>query len=456
MLKTTVNLGTVCGLLLLLGACSLDRNTWNTSSWFGTGQNEDDGAKFATPGFGKQPLTAPKAAPALPVQKATLPPQPTSALAAEAMSNEVISTTETAASPTAAPTIQSPNAGSTTESGGEKTRIALLLPLSGANQALGQSMLNAAQMAVFDVAPGNFELLPRDTAGKGGADMAARDAIGSGAQMIIGPLFAMDVPAVKTVALAAHIPVVALSSDSTVREASLYVAGFTPEAQINRIVGYAIKHGIKRFAALVPGTSYGTLVARVMQNAATAMGGNLVALEVYDPAKHDSAAHAQTLGMLKKQIDAVLVPETGANLALIASQLVAAGFSPETTHILGTGLWDDAGVGQLNPALVGGWYAAPDHSLRRTFVANYKAAYGQEPVRLATLAYDCTALAAALAKHGLRSFDEASLTNPNGFAGLDGIFRLSRDGAVERGLAVHQVTASGATTIDPAPITFAK
>jgi hypothetical protein len=71
-----------------------------------------------------------------------------------------------------------------------------------------------------------------------------------------------------------------------------------------------------------------------------------------------------------------------------------------------------------------------------------------------TLAYDATALAALLAKGG-SNFSRAALTNPNGFAGVDGIFRLREDGTVQRGLAIDQVTPEGGRLLDPAPATFA-
>ena len=77
---------------------------------------------------------------------------------------------------------------------GVKIKVAILLPLSGRNAPLGQAMLNAAQLAVFDVADQHFELMPRDTASsEAGSGNAARDAAASGAQLFIGPVFANDV-----------------------------------------------------------------------------------------------------------------------------------------------------------------------------------------------------------------------------------------------------------------------
>jgi ABC-type branched-subunit amino acid transport system substrate-binding protein len=169
----------------------------------------------------------------------------------------------------------------------------------------------------------------------------------------------------------------------------------------------------------------------------------------------EATDRAKALGTQHDHIDALFLPESGSDLKTIADQCGAAGFDPAHTHILGTGLWDVPALAKQSSFLVGGWYAAPDPAARRAFVASYTAAYGQEPPRLATLAYDATALAAVIAKHGER-YDEATLTNPNGFAGLDGIFRLTPSGAVERALAVNEVTADGARVIDPAPTSFVR
>ena len=66
-------------------------------------------------------------------------------------------------------------------------------------------------------------------------------------------------------------------------------------------------------------------------------------------------------------------------------------------------------------------------------------------------------LVALLAKgEPYRRFTRAALTDPNGFAGVDGIFRFHPDGTAERGLSVVVVTPEGFHEIDPAPKTFQK
>jgi branched-chain amino acid transport system substrate-binding protein len=336
-----------------------------------------------------------------------------------------------------------------------KVKVAILLPLSGKNAPLGQAMLNAAQQAVFDVAANNYELIPRDTGeGEAQAVASAQEVTSSGVQLLIGPLFALNVPGVRQVAQNAGVSMLTLSTDTTLAAPGLYVMGFAPDAQVERVVRYASAHGTRRFAALVPGNSYGSLVAQAFQAAVAREGGTLVALETYDPARHDSVNYVHALAEKREAIDALFLPEGGSDLNLITSQLAMAGFNNHTVHLLGTGLWDMPGLAKQSRFLAGGWYAASDPAARQKFIENYESTYAQQPPRLATLAYDATALSAVLAKRGAR-FDQASLTNPNGFAGLDGVFRLSPQGLVERRLAVLEVTDDGARVIDPALTTFA-
>ena len=91
----------------------------------------------------------------------------------------------------------------------------------------------------------------------------------------------------------------------------------------------------------------------------------------------------------------------------------------------------------------------------RNFAQRYRARYGSEPVRTATLSYDAVALVAALVKtQGPQRFSEQVLTNSSGFAGIDGVFRFRADGTNERGLAVLRVAPGGGQVVSPAPKSF--
>lgn len=336
-----------------------------------------------------------------------------------------------------------------------KVNVALLLPLSGPSAALGQAMLNAAQMALFDLADDRLELLTRDTQGSAaGATSAAQSVIAGGAQLILGPLLQAEVEAVKPIAQGARVPVIAFSTATQLAGGGTYLMGFTPDQDINRVTAYAHSKGLERFAVLAPRSAYGEIVANAVQAAVTANAATLVRVEFYDPTINDMAQAVRRFAGQGHDFDALFLPEGGARLKALAPQLPYFNIDPSKVKFLGTGLWDEPGLG-TEPSLDGGWYAAPAPASRAAFERRYQELYKTKPARLATLGYDATALAAVLTRAPQGAdFSTATLTSPNGFAGIDGIFRLRADGLVQRGLAVLEVHRGAGTVIDPAPQSF--
>ncbi len=331
---------------------------------------------------------------------------------------------------------------------GSPVKVGLLLPLSGKNAAMGKSFQDAAQMAVNDLSADNFELIPKDSGMTANdTSRAVNDAMSEGAQLLIGPVFSDRVADVKNI-IAGKVPVLALSNDANVAGAGTYVLGFSPAQQVTRALQYAASKGIHNIAILAPSSIYGDIAV----NAASSSGSNIIETQRYTSDKASIKKAVAAISARRGEVQAILLPEGGAALGNVAAELTAVALSAHDILIIGTGLWDEQNVQQYS-VLIGGYYAAPDPAARARFVSRYQKAYGAKPARLATLAYDATALAAVLAKQN-RAFDDAALTDPSGFAGLDGIFRLNSQGVAERGLAILEVTATGIKIADPAPTKF--
>jgi ABC-type branched-subunit amino acid transport system substrate-binding protein len=333
-------------------------------------------------------------------------------------------------------------------------RVALILPLSAQGNAgvAAQSMKNAAEMALSEFKNPNIQLLVKDDGGTPqGAQAAAQQALGEGAEIIVGPLFAEAVRAVGGVARPRGVPVIAFSTDASVAARGVYLLSFLPETDVRRIIDYSISRGKRSFAALLPDTAYGAVVEAALQQEVSRRGGRVVVLEKYsaDPARLAEATRrvAQAGG----RIDAIFIPDGADGVPQVVQSLASNGVNLKRAELLGTGLWDDPRIFS-NAQLDGGWYAAPESAGFRNFANRYRARFNQEPVRTATLAYDAVALIAALVKtQGEQRFSEQVLTNPSGFAGIDGVFRFRPDGTNERGLAVLRVSPSGGQVVSPAP-----
>jgi ABC-type branched-subunit amino acid transport system substrate-binding protein len=332
-------------------------------------------------------------------------------------------------------------------------KVGLILPLSAAGNAgvAAQSMKNAAEMALAEFQNPNIQLLIKDDGGSPqGAQQGTQQADDEGAEIILGPLFALSVPATAQATRARGISVIAFSTDSSVAGRGVYLLSFLPESDVNRIIEYAASIGKRSYAALLPDNAYGNVVEAAFKQAVARRGGRVVAFEKYGADRAGVARIAQSLG----QADALLLADDGDSVVATADALTAAGANLKNVQLLGTGLWDNPRVSN-SPALRGGLYAAPDPSGFRAFSGRYRAKYGADPVRTATLAYDAVALVAALARtQGGQRFSSEVLTNPSGFAGIDGVFRFRPDGTNERGLAVMRVAPGGSQPVAGSPKSF--
>ena len=369
-------------------------------------------------------------------------------------------------------------------------RIALLLPLSAAQPAAretAEGMLNAAQLALFDFNNPDLLLIPKDTAGRPEqAAAVAADALREGADLILGPLLGPSVQAVAPLARAQGVPVIAFSTDVSVAGNGVYLLSFLPTQDVERIVDYAVLQNITVFAGLIPDGEYGARVTDAFRSAIQNRGVTLYGIETYppvaemmfDPARRlalyderhyalrSSAGDADGEGKKNSNpplsnvpYQAVFLPDGGTQLKSIAPLLPYFDVDPRNVRFLGTGLWDDPALGR-EPSLVGGWFAAPAPEAHAAFAARFQRLFGAAPPRISSLAYDAVALAAALAREApahetpATRFSAQTLTNSDGFAGVDGVFRFLANGQNERGLAVMEMRPSGPQVIDPAPTSF--
>ena len=353
-----------------------------------------------------------------------------------------------------------------------KINIGVMLPLSGDTAEVGQALLNAATMALFDAKDKRLELIPVDTKGTPeGAVQAVNYLIENEVDIIIGPLFSENIKASYPIAKKARIKMIGFSNDHDVAGDGVYLLSFRPEEQVGRIIKYASDQHHKNFAALIPDTLYGGRIMSVLEPLVATEFNDLVALEIYpsdasmldEPVKRianydyrrqeflDEMSFLRSLGrnddMGQEYIkdirhmealgdvsfDAILLPEGGSMLGSIAPLLSYYEIDLTKVKVLGTGLWQDPMLFN-EPQLQGGWFAAPEDDVANAFIARYKRDFSKTPPRIVTLGYDAMALIANIVRtQRAPTFSRRILTNPDGFNGLDGIFRFHRSGLVERG-----------------------
>ena len=332
----------------------------------------------------------------------------------------------------------------------DRHRIALLVPTSGENGAVGQAIANATTMALLDTGSNVLRITTYDTAGN--AQEAARRAVEDGNRLILGPLLGKNVPGVQAAARTRDVPVVTFSNDTSYASPDVFVMGHVPEQGIARSVGYAQRNGDNAFAVLVPEGEYGRRAEAAMRAAVPRRGGVVTASETYDRGNTSIASAARRL-TARGLYDAILIADGPRLAAQGASAVRAAGDRPQ---IIGTELWSGEAAVLRAPALRGAIFSAVSDARYRQFVNSYEARFGVQPYRIATLGYDAVLLTLRVARDWRvgSDFPTRQLRADGGFLGLDGAFRFGSDNVAERAFEVRRIEDGRVVIVEPAPTGF--
>ncbi|MEP2103424.1 MAG: penicillin-binding protein activator [Parasphingorhabdus sp.] len=330
-------------------------------------------------------------------------------------------------------------------------RIALLVPLSGKNAGVGQSLANATTMALLDTKAGNIRMTNYDTAK--GAGAAARKAVADGNKLIIGPLLSDNVVATANIARPAGVPILSFSNDAGVAGNNVFLLGHIPSQSIDRVVGYAKSKGMSRFAALVPNGVYGQRASSSLLRSVKDVGGTVVSIQNFNRDSKSVEAATKKLSQ-NGEFDAVLLADNG-SMAIKAAPYIRKNASG-TAKILGTDLWNTSSSLAGAPSMRGAWFASVSDGLYRQYAGKYRSRYGRAPFRLSSLGYDSVLLTVKVAQNWKvgTPFPIKQLTDTGGFIGLDGVFRFRRNGISERALEVQEIKSGSFTVVDAAPKGF--
>lgn len=342
--------------------------------------------------------------------------------------------------------------------GAGNVKVALILPKTAGGQSatIATQLRNAAELALKDFPGADVQILVKDDQGTTeGGQAAASQAISEGAQLIIGPLNAVSARGVAGPARQAGVPVVTFTTDTSVASRGIYLIGFLPSTDVERIVGYAAAQNRKSMAAIVPDDAYGLVVEAAFREQTARSGVRAMAVERYKGDPVDIQTKAAAIAKLGAQIDSVFVPDAAANAAAVVQAMSSAGLDKTRVKILGSGRWNDPAAFAA-PALAGGWFPGADTGGTEGFRSRYRQSFGNsDPGPLAILGYEAVFLAAGLVRNaGARPFRDDVLLSRNGFLGVTGLFRFRTDGTSERGLAVFEIGNGTVRTISPAPKQF--
>ena len=343
-------------------------------------------------------------------------------------------------------------------------QVALLVP-GGSTQnrdnLLAQDFENAARLAIADLEGAAIDLRVYNTAG-GNPEQAAASAIAAvndGAKIIIGPLYGEAANAAGVAIAGRDVNVLAFSNNTAFAGGNVFILGQTFENTASRLVRFGTGRGINRYMILHSDNLPGRVGRDAITGAIQGNGAQIVGVETYPLSQQGIFQSTRRIVSNVRSSGAQAVFTTATydlDLGFITTALPDGGMNTTTSPFFGITRWD------LNPQLFdlpgvqGSYFAMPDPGPAALFANRYAATYGEAPHPLAGLAYDGIAAVGALVAAGNRdAVTKAALTQPQGFRGTSGVFRLLPNGLNERGLAIATIQNNQVVILEQAPRSFA-
>lgn len=343
---------------------------------------------------------------------------------------------------------------------GNKVNVALLVPYGSATSSddvLARSLENAARLAIADLGNPNINLTVYNTAAQASvAATAAQQAADDGAQIIIGPLRSDAANAAAVAVRDDKLNVLSFSNNASVAGGNLFVLGNTFDNISRRLMSYSSAKGQTRLVVVHPDTAVGSIARNAVVRATAGTNVTVVGEKSFEFTQEGIVNAVSGIASTVRSSGAtslMLTSDSTGALPLLGQLLPEQGVNPSVVKYMGLTRWDIPNQTLTLPGLQGGWFALPDPALSSRFAGRYQAAYGAAPHPLAGLAYDGIAAVGALFAQK-QDMSAGSLTQPAGFAGVNGVFRLRADGTAERALAIAEVASGTVRIIDPAPKSF--
>lgn len=332
-------------------------------------------------------------------------------------------------------------------------RVAMLLPLSGNVASMGQSMKNAATMAIGDINNNNLVVQFYDTKGtSSGARVAVENAIEADSDLILGPLLSDEVAAISGETKDNDIPVISFSTSPQVLQEGVYTLGLLNNDQIGRMIKYAAQQNRTRLAAVLPDSPSGLNMFRSIMKNSRESGVKVVKISFYAPDSMDFTSLVTAMKSGGVDFDTLLIPETGNRLKAISSMFSYYDVAAPQVLFMGTSVWDSSNLSK-ETELYGAVYPVMSLQNQESFAQKYNELFGEKPSGLSIYAYDAIALASSLATKD-RDYINENIIRSDGYIGMSGTFRIFADGQNEHALDILKVTPSGKKVVEEAPSQF--
>ena len=352
--------------------------------------------------------------------------------------------------------------------------IGLMLPLTGPHYSIGQSLLNASQLALYTSKNSNINFIVKDVGETKNLTKSFYELVNDDVELIVGPVFSEKLKVLNPMSRDEKVKLISFSNNIDITSKNLSAFGLSPEDEIEKLFRYCDSKNLKRIKVILPENIYGNKIKDKILNLKRLDLNIDSKFFYYDPKNPDfykvskRVANYETrkenlkneisrlseftdeisrakIKKLKKldtygelNFDALLIIVNKFDeLISFSSVLPYYDVDPKKIQYLGTSTWNRTAIVK-EPSLNGGIFTDIDQDSLEKFINHYEKYFKEKPHELAAFAFDIIGLIAKLqSKDG--SLTKLKTIETVSYSGVTGKFRLLNSGGTSRTPEIYKI-----------------
>ena len=338
----------------------------------------------------------------------------------------------------------------------EKIRIGLLVPLTGKNSEIGQSIIKSTRLAINTINNASIEIIPKDTQSNPEVTLkAAKELANSGIKIVIGPVFNESLIYLDELS---DLTFLALTNKNDNFSKNIINAGINATSQLNAIKKFIELNEIKKTIFLTPDVSFRNEIEKAISNSKikilenyiyntdpTKLTQQIEKITRYDVRKQnledeinrlekseqnnkerliERLKKRDTLGSVK--FDSVVISDFDESLKSVTTSLLYTDISPKEKYFITLNQWfDESLLKETSSQPL--YFPSANKDNYDEFSNEYFEKYNQYPNQLSFLSYDLVGLVYYLILQNESVIDKKMFTKKTLFKGKVGVFEIKNN-----------------------------
>tara|TARA_B110000046_G_scaffold71599_1_gene79489 strand:+ start:227 stop:1378 length:1152 start_codon:yes stop_codon:yes gene_type:complete len=335
----------------------------------------------------------------------------------------------------------------------EKIKIGLLVPLTGKNSEIGESIIKSVRLAINRINNSSIEIIPKDTRSNPETTLeVAKELANSGVKIIIGPVYNENLIYLNKLN---EITFLALTNKNNNFSKNIINAGINATSQLNAINKFIESNKIEKTIFLTPDRSFKNEIEEAISNSKIKILENYIydtdptkltkqiekitryevrkqnlEDEIIRIEKSDQNNKERLIERLKRKdtlgdvsFDSVVISDFDESLKSVTTSLLYTDVSPKEKYFITLNQWFDESLLKETSAQPLYFPSANKNNYDK-FSSEYFKKYNQYPNQLSFLSYDLVGLVYYLILQNNSIIDQNMFSKKTLFKGKVGIFEI--------------------------------